>query len=202
MRSHGNDQKHQTNNPIQRRLIERFHEHVTERVRAVAPTRLLEVGCGEGYVLEAIRADGIDAACTGIDQSAEAIDAARQRLGPAVSLHVGDALTLSGSLPGPPPDLVLMIEVLEHLDDPEAMLDDLAEITGDFVLLSVPREPLVRGLNLARLKNVAQLGNDPEHVQHWSARSFVRFVERRFDVVAVDRPLPWTLVLARRRPDR
>lgn len=199
MRTHGNAQKHQTSNPIQRRLIERFHRRVTEQVRTVRPDRILEVGCGEGYVLEAIRAAGIDAPCTGIDQSAVAIEAARERLGPSVSLHVGDALALSGSLPGPSPDLVLMIEVLEHLDDPGAMLDDLAEITADHVLLSVPREPIFRGLNLARLKNVRDWGNDPEHVQHWSARGFVEFVERRFDVVSVARPLPWTLVLARRR---
>ncbi len=199
MRTHGNSQKHESGNPIQRRLIDRFHAHVVDQVRTVSPACILEVGCGEGYVLDAVRVAGVDATLIGVDRSAPAVEAARARLGTGAALHVGDALEVSQTLTGVRPDLVLMIEVLEHLDDPDAMLDDLVTLTTGHVLLSVPREPLFRGLNLARLKNISDLGNDPEHVNHWSTRSFVRFVERRFEVVSVERPLPWTLVLARRR---
>lgn len=199
MRTHGNAQKHQTKNPLQRALIDRFHARLVEQVAAVSPSRILEVGCGEGYVLGAILSAGIEARCIGIDQSAPAIDVARRRLGSSADLHLGDARSLPAALADPAPDLVMMIEVLEHLDDPDAMLDTLAEITAGHVLLSVPREPLFRSMNLARFKNVRDLGNDPEHVQHWSARNFVEFVERRFDVVSVEKPIPWTLVLARRR---
>ena len=198
-RTHGNAQKHQTKNPLQRVLIDRFHARLVEQVRAVSPSRILEVGCGEGYVLGAILSAGIDARCTGIDRSGTAIDVARRRLGASADLHVGDARSLPATLADPAPDLVMMIEVLEHLDDPSAMLDTLAEITDEHVLLSVPREPLFRSMNLGRLKNVRDLGNDPEHVQHWSTRSFVEFVERRFEIVSVQQPIPWTLVLARRR---
>ncbi len=199
MRTHGNSQKHESGNPIQRRLIDRFHAGVVRQVRTVSPACILEVGCGEGYVLDAVRVAGVDATLIGVDRSAPAVEAARARLGTGAALHVGDALEVSQTLTGVRPDLVLMIEVLEHLDDPDAMLDDLVTLTTGHVLLSVPREPLFRGLNLARLKNISDLGNDPEHVNHWSTRSFVRFVERRFEVVSVERPLPWTLVLARRR---
>jgi hypothetical protein len=46
---------------------------------------------------------------------------------------------------------------------------------------------------------VRELGNTPGHRQHWSRRGFVDFLRRRVEVVAVRRPLPWTMVLCRSR---
>lgn len=199
MRAHGNAQKHESSNPLQRRLIDAFHSQAVAYIRQAAPKSILEVGCGEGYVLAEIQRVGIAAPLVGVDLSEVAIEAARQRVAPPAQLVVGDARDVVTSLSGAQPDLVLMLEVLEHLDDPDAMLDDLTVLTARHVLLSVPREPLFRGMNLMRLKNVRDLGNDPEHVNHWSARAFVDFVIRRFDIVGVARPFPWTMVLARVR---
>jgi hypothetical protein len=95
--------------------------------------------------------------------------------------------------------LVMMLEVLEHLDDPEAMLPVLDALADPHVLLSVPHEPWFSALNLMRGRHVRGLGNHPEHLQRFTRRAFVRFVERRFEVVSTPRAFPWTLVLARRR---
>jgi hypothetical protein len=65
--------------------------------------------------------------------------------------------------------------------------------------VSVPREPLWRALNLARLKYVGALGNTPGHLNHWSRRRFVEFLERRLQVVEVRSPMPWTMALCRAR---
>ena len=91
-------------------------------------------------------------------------------------------------------DVVLMIEVLEHLDNPKRMLGVLSQLAERHVVLSVPWEPYFRGLNFARGKHLAAWGNDPEHVQHWGRREFQRFVGDHF--VVQDAPLvfPWTLV--------
>jgi 2-polyprenyl-3-methyl-5-hydroxy-6-metoxy-1,4-benzoquinol methylase len=199
MRTHGNVQKHETANPLQRRLIDAFHQQVVAAVRLADPSCVLEVGCGEGYVLAELQRAEVNADLIGVDFSEPAITAARQRLAPPAELHVGDAREVTQSFSGRRPDLVMMLEVLEHLEEPEAMLDDLAALTTRHVLLSVPREPLFRGMNLLRLKNVRALGNDPEHINHWSSRSFVKTVSRRFEIVTTARPLPWTLVLARVR---
>ncbi|WP_207642472.1 hypothetical protein, partial [Desulfosporosinus sp. I2] len=67
------------------------------------------------------------------------------------------------------------------------------------IILSVPREPLWRILNLARGKYIPDLGNTPGHIQHWSKKSFLRLVNRYFDVLEVKSPLPWTMVLCRIR---
>jgi 2-polyprenyl-3-methyl-5-hydroxy-6-metoxy-1,4-benzoquinol methylase len=196
-RTHGNVQKHESSNPVQRKLIDAFHDQVVAFVRRAEPTRILEVGCGEGYVLATLQRAGIDAELIGVDLSALAIEGARRRVAPPVELHIGDARTIEASFSGRRPDLVMMLEVLEHLEQPRSMLDDLAALTRGYVLLSVPREPLFRGMNLLRLKNVRRFGNDPEHINHWTARAFVELVAQHFDIVARAHPFPWTMVLAR-----
>jgi 2-polyprenyl-3-methyl-5-hydroxy-6-metoxy-1,4-benzoquinol methylase len=195
VRRHGNVQKHESRNPLQRRLIRSFHDQILSCVGLASPSRILEIGCGEGYVLAEIQRARLDTHLIGIDQSEAAIEAAKRRVAPPAELHVGDAREMTSTFEGGRPDLVLMLEVLEHLEDPVKMLDDLAALTSRYVLLSVPREPIFRSMNLLRLKNVRDLGNDPEHVNHWNARAFVDFVNSRFEIVTTRRPFPWTVVL-------
>ena len=94
-------------------------------------------------------------------------------------------------------ELVVCCEVLEHLDDPKRALDVLARLARPWLIASVPREPLWRALNLARLSYVGALGNTPGHLTHWSKRGFERFLGERFEVVEVRTPLPWTMALCR-----
>jgi hypothetical protein len=50
---------------------------------------------------------------------------------------------------------------------------------------------------MARGKYLADLGNTPGHIQHWSRRSFAELVGSLLDVVSVSTPFPWTMVEAR-----
>jgi hypothetical protein len=63
----------------------------------------------------------------------------------------------------------------------------------------VPREPLWRVLNLARGKYLADLGNTPGHVNHWSRGGFLDLLSRRFEIVEARTPLPWTMALCKVR---
>jgi 2-polyprenyl-3-methyl-5-hydroxy-6-metoxy-1,4-benzoquinol methylase len=94
-------------------------------------------------------------------------------------------------------ELVVCCEVLEHLEDPQRGLEVLARLARPWLIASVPREPLWRALNLARLSYVGDLGNTPGHLSHWSKRSFERFLSRRFEVVDLRSPIPWTMALCR-----
>jgi 2-polyprenyl-3-methyl-5-hydroxy-6-metoxy-1,4-benzoquinol methylase len=94
---------------------------------------------------------------------------------------------------------VLAIEVLEHVDDPPAALAEIARVARGDVVLSVPREPLWRLLNMTRGRYLGRLGNTPGHIQHWSSASFERLVSRHLEVTGTWRPLPWTLLRARAR---
>lgn len=193
----GNRQKHESRNPIQRALIANFTAAMVEQVRRAGPKTILDLGCGEGYMLRALVDAGVDAELWGIDLSAPAIADARARLGDRAHLEVRDARELVDL--GRSFDMVMMLEVLEHIPEPARILPILRALARRHVLLSVPWEPFFRGLNLLRGKNVRALGNDPEHVNHWGRRGFVRFVERDFRPLALPAVFPWTMVLAEPR---
>lgn len=195
--SSGNQQKHESRNPVQRALIDHFHRQAVQMIGEASPATILDLGCGEGYTLDALVRGGVRAELTGIDLSAPAVGKARERLGTRAQLEVADARTLVDD--GRQFDLVMMLEVLEHIPEPAQMLPILDALTRRYLLLSVPREPVFCALNLARGKNIARLGNDPEHVNHWGRRGFLRFVARRFRVLETPRVFPWTMVLAEKR---
>ena len=89
------------------------------------------------------------------------------------------------------------IEVLEHVPEPEATLAEMARVARGHLLVSVPREPLWRGLNMARGAYWRDLGNTPGHVNHWSKRGFVSLLSRYGTVEEARSPFPWTMLLVR-----
>jgi SAM-dependent methyltransferase len=194
--SYGNRQKHENPNPIQRALIGRFNAELVKVVRELDPEEILDVGCGEGYTLAALRAGGITCPLSGIDFSAEAIGLAQERV-PDATFQVEDALVVADA--GRKYDLVIMTEVLEHIPNPERMLPVLETIAKRYVVTSVPWEPFFRGLNFLRGKHVMAFGNDPEHINHWGRTSFIAFMGERFAVRRAPFVFPWTLVATERR---
>lgn len=195
--SSSNLRKHTSGNPLQRALLERFHAVAAELLGQVhpAPDLILDAGCGEGFAMRAVLG-AQPAQVIGLDGSAGAVQIAG-RLNPGRRFAAGDLYALP--FPNRSFDLVVCMEVLEHLDAPRRGLDELARVSRGWLLLSVPHEPLFRGANFLRGKNVAAWGNDPGHLNHWSHRGFLRFVERRCEVVAARVSFPWTLALCRVR---
>lgn len=192
-----NQRKHESQNPIQRALIDNFHAKAVEMIRRARPSTILELGCGEGYVLSALIEAGVEAELTGIELDARAARIASERLGTRATIEQRDARELAAD--GRRFDMVMMLEVLEHIPDPAQMLPIVDSLTNGWVLLSVPWEPVFRGLNFMRGKNLTRLGNDPDHVNHWGRRGFAKFVSTRFDIVTSPEVFPWTMVLARTR---
>ena len=92
-------------------------------------------------------------------------------------------------------DLAAAIEVLEHVPEPEATVAEMARVARRHLLVSVPREPLWRGLNMARGAYWRSLGNTPGHLNHWSKVGFVSLLSRYGTVEEVRTPLPWTMAL-------
>lgn len=192
-----NLRKHTSGNPLQRHLLDRFHASALGLLGQVAPPprRILDAGCGEGFAMRAILGSAA-AEVVGLDGSAGAVRIAGQ-LNPGRGFTAGDLYALP--FPAGRFDLVVCMEVLEHLDDPARGLHELVRVSGGWLLLSVPHEPLFRGANFLRGKNVAAWGNDPGHVNHWSHRGFLHFVSSACDVVAARTSFPWSLALCRVR---
>lgn len=188
--------KYGTSNPVARRLMAGFTGELDELVGLTGATEAHEVGCGEGELSIRLARRGLRVRAT--DAFGQVLEEARRRASAAGMEIAFEATPVEELGPeGHAAELVLCCEVLEHLEDPERALEVLARLARPWLIASVPREPLWRALNLARLSYVSELGNTPGHLNHWSKRGFVRFLRRRFEVVEVRSPLPWTMVLCR-----
>jgi ubiquinone/menaquinone biosynthesis C-methylase UbiE len=187
--------KYASTNPVARRLMYGFMRALDSALPTRAPASVFELGMGEGEIAERIRGRYGKVAMIGLDLPDDGLAGHWHERG-LVGVF-GDA----GAVPirDHSVDLVLAIEVLEHLPDPAAALRELARIAARDVVVSVPNEPTWRALNLVRGSYIGDWGNTPGHIQHWSAKRFAALVADHFDVVAVSRPLPWTVVTARSR---
>lgn len=188
--------KYSSAHPIERRLVEGFVAQLQELVERSGAREAHEVGCGEGELSLMLAREGLR--MRGSDLSAEVIEEARRRAADAgLEVDYRAAPIDSLAAPADAAELIVCCEVLEHLDDPDAGLERLISLASPWLLVSVPREPLWRALNLARFKYVGELGNTPGHLGHWSRRGFLDFLRARLEVVAVRSPLPWTMALCR-----
>jgi SAM-dependent methyltransferase len=185
--------KYRSKNPIERRLMNGFFAALSDALPAEHPAAVLEVGVGEGEISAKLRSLYPDAHIVGIDLHDDDL-AVEWRTRGFVGVY-GDI----ARLPFPPVsfDLVMAIEVLEHVHEPAAALAELVRVSRGRLVLSVPREPIWRVANMARGKYLADLGNTPGHVQHWSRRSFVELVGSQLEVLNVSTPFPWTMIEAR-----
>ena len=134
---------------------------------------MLDVGCGEG-VLTVEWAERLgDGRVVGIDLDDPKLRAEwEKRTRPNLEFRAEEATRLSFG--DDEFDMAAAIEVLEHVPDPEATLAEMARVARRHLLVSVPREPLWRGLNMARGAYLRDLGNTPGHVNHWSKRASSR----------------------------
>jgi 2-polyprenyl-3-methyl-5-hydroxy-6-metoxy-1,4-benzoquinol methylase len=188
--------KYGSKNPVVRRLMEGFEDALDDLWRQAAPASILDVGCGEGVLTEKWADRLGDGRIVGIDLDDPKLRAeweTRQR--PNLEYKVEDATHLSFA--GDEFDMASAIEVLEHVPDPERTVAEMARVAKRWLLVSVPREPLWRGLNMARGAYLKDLGNTPGHVNHWSKRSFVQMLSRHGTIEEVRSPFPWTMVLVR-----
>jgi ubiquinone/menaquinone biosynthesis C-methylase UbiE len=184
--------KEATKNPIERRMVDAFGAALQQCLPSTAK-RVLEVGCGEGRQLTAIGSRFPGADLIGLDlpdvELMEAWDGVESAMvqGSALTLPFADNTF----------DLVLCIEVLEHVPDPEHAMREIARVASDAVVVSVPWEPLWRIGNLARGRYIGDLGNTPGHIHHWSRRAFAKMVGRYVRVEQIRRPVPWTMIRGR-----
>jgi len=188
--------KYGSNNPVVKRLMAGFERSLAELFRTAGPRSLLDVGCGEG-VLTQQWAQRLKGRVVGIDLEDPAIQAEwEQRRAPNLEYRIMKAEQLpfaDGEF-----DMASAIEVLEHVPDPEHTVAEMARVCSGHLLVSVPREPLWRGLNMARGAYLRDLGNTPGHLNHWSKRSFVALLSKHGEVVEARSPFPWTMLLVRR----
>jgi SAM-dependent methyltransferase len=189
--------KYGSTNPLVRRMMAGFEGSLDELFARANPHSLLDVGCGEGVLVHKwAQRLGEGRRVVGIDLDEESLQAGwKQHRAPNLEYRV----MLAENLPFADGefDLATAIEVLEHVPDPEHTLSEMARCAERHLLVSVPREPLWRMLNMARGAYWRELGNTPGHLNHWSKRAFVDLLSRYGEVIGVRSPFPWTMLLVR-----
>jgi 2-polyprenyl-3-methyl-5-hydroxy-6-metoxy-1,4-benzoquinol methylase len=188
--------KYGSTNPVVRRLMAGFERTLDELLGRAAPGSLLDVGCGEGVLVHKWAQRWPQARIVGIDLEAPDIQAGwAQHQAPNLEYRINKAERMpfaDGEF-----ELATAIEVLEHVPDAEHTIAEMARVASRHLLVSVPREPLWRGLNMARGAYLKDLGNTPGHLNHWSKRGFVELLSRHGEVVDARSPFPWTMLLVK-----
>lgn len=194
----GNRAKEKYNkNKVHQILINNFMKNVLELLENVSNKNIFEIGCGEGQIMGVLHQNGYEV--SGMDYSAEAVEITKnnfQSIGVCVEVYEGNVYN---------PECIkknctlLCCEVLEHLEKPEKALQIISEMANEYILLSVPCEPLWCILNFIRGKYWGNWGNTPGHINHWNKKKFVKMCSEYGEVIAVRSPLPWTMVLLRKK---
>ena len=194
--------KHSSRNPLTRFLMDGFRKNWLElfaEVKGWSPEwRILEVGCGDGQFLrwytDSLKHEGM---VVGLDPGLDVLAAGRGM--------TGLESMINGSIYELPFcdnefEIVVVPEVFEHLENPGVGLDEVARVASRYVVASVPWEPMWRIANMMRGAYLGDLGNTPGHIQHFSRRGFISFMESRLSIRSVRTPFPWTQVIGEIKP--
>jgi len=161
------------------------HRAALELIRG---TRVLDIGCGDGVLLRDLAGRGI--AGEGIDISDVAVARCR-----AEGLKVIQGNFAEHPLPFPDRhfDCAVLLDVLEHVFDPEALLGEAARVSSREVLISVPNFSSLP----ARLQTL--FGRVPENNRpnkghiYWFNWNTLSSMARRQGLVVIQRRMnaPW-----------
>ncbi len=186
--------KYGSSNPVVRRLMAGFAYSLDELFAQAAPRSVLDVGCGEGVLTTRWATRLGDGRVVGTDlEDPKLLTQWANRERPNLEFMPMAVQRLQ--FDDDEFDLVAATEVLEHVDEPIAALSEMARVAARWLLVSVPREPVWRMLNVARGAYVGELGNTPGHLHHWTRRSFVSLLAGYGEVVQTRSPFPWTMLL-------
>jgi 2-polyprenyl-6-hydroxyphenyl methylase/3-demethylubiquinone-9 3-methyltransferase len=211
----------------------RWHEgdvHAVALLRAETPTRLeyvlgaltldgvkpgarvLDVGCGGGLIANPLAAAGFRV--KGVDRSAPSLAAARAHVpsGAGVEYAVGDALRLDE--PDGAYDVVLMMDLLEHLDEPARAVAEAARVLKPGGLLffhTFNRTPeawllAVKGIGFVTREGPANVHSyamfvTPAELEAAGRRGGLELRDLRGIRPILGRPFAWSLLHRRVHPD-
>ena len=151
------------------------HGRILQLLDGRPPLRILDVGCGPGWLAQALTAAGHTV--TGVDVDAH--DGVASRMDRFVQADLTQGLPHDDELAHSQFDVVLAADVIEHLPDPQRLLRDLAARVrpGGSIIASVPNigHWYPRSRVLAGRFDYDQRGIlDATHLRFFTRRSFLR----------------------------
>lgn len=190
-REHDIDDYYERSSPLIRWFERRRLTHIRRMIAATSNDKILEVGCGGGHVLRMFP----DSDLTGVDVSGEMLAKARRNLqGLRVKLLKGELHELD--LKAASFDKIICTEVLEHVVDPESILEQIRVLLapGGRAVVTIPNDHLINGLkSIVRKSGLALIppfrriswGGDHYHLHVWRTDEMRRLLARFFDVETI-----------------
>jgi 2-polyprenyl-3-methyl-5-hydroxy-6-metoxy-1,4-benzoquinol methylase len=193
--SSSNQHKYANKNRVHQYMLRRFLDAAHREIMRLSPASILDFGCGEGFFLKAMLDRGMPKDCqvTGIDIRNASVAMAKD-LCPMFRFDCTDLFKLIPEKENY--DLVMAIEILEHLTDPGPYLQHLTRLCRKNLLLTVPNEPWFRLMNFLRGRNIVHLGDHPEHINHWSLAAFGSWVRSYLIIDKLYSVFPWVILVA------
>ncbi len=185
--------KYTSGNFVAKRIMKGYLDSVEKLLSPLELKNLLDIGCGEGDLTGIMKSFKSDAEIEAIDLN----EGVLENSVPGVTFKKMSVYELE--YPDSSFDLVSALETLEHLDLVPEALAEIKRVAKEYVLLSVPREPMWRLMNIARFKYWNYFGAPPGHQNFWSTKGFVNLINGFFDVIEVLKPIPFTILLCKKK---
>lgn len=182
-------QKYGSFHPLRRFLIKRFLKRVLMEIKSKKPVNILDIGCGEGQADKYFLENLPEIKITGVDVDEKALSKAKIN---CPRMKVKKASIYNLPFKDFSFDLVISLEVLEHLAEPRRALKEIKRIGRKFIV-SVPYEPYFSLLSFLSGKYLKNFGRHPEHIQAWDKITFAKFVKKEFPKAKIKTCFPWLI---------
>jgi ubiquinone/menaquinone biosynthesis C-methylase UbiE len=168
-------------NPLTRRVTGHFVKDILSEVDSLNIDSILDIGCGTGYITKSLQDHS--STCLACDLDLSRLMLAKEYTNGSVSLIAADVTKLP--FKGTTFDLVVASEVLEHVPNSDLMLKEIKRVSRNYVIITVPYEPIFHVANFLRGKNVTRFGNPEDHIHHFNKRSLEKMLSEYFSQVNI-----------------
>ena len=188
-------EKYLTKNILMTRLINRFLRTVVEFVDVSRARYILDAGCGQGFVSDFLLRSMSGISITGVDIDIESIrnSVLDHKKGELFEGDIYDLPFCDNSF-----DTVMCLEVLEHLNEPQRAIQEIARVSKRYCIFSVPNEPCFRSMYFLSGRYIKRFGSIPEHINNWTKSQFLEMLNSELSIQLVKTPLPWVIALCRK----
>jgi len=142
-----------------------------------AKKNILDIGCGFGSYMDRLISKGID--CTGVETNNNCVTYSRNK-----GLHVLEMEAQNLKFSDESFDTIIMVEVLEHLENPDLVMNEIKRVTNNNLIISVPNIESIP--YLSKYNVVPWHILEATHINFFTKDSLKNYLKKFFNNVYVE----------------